>query len=278
MVSIIPLRCLYLLSSLTYVVLYYVFGYRKTVVRPNLQNSFPDKSLTEIIEIEKRFYKHFCDVAFESVKALTISKRSISKRFHIKNLAMVEELYDQKKDVIMYTSHYGNWEWIAFLPLFLPHHVTAFYQQLSNRYFDQLMMQIRSRFGVQCIESRNGYRALIKLKQEKVLSFNCIIGDQSPRMDVAKHWVTFLNQETAFLTGADKIAKKTNQIVIFPLFRKLKRGRYELEFIVIEENAQLQESQIIIEKYAEILENTITKSPELWLWTHRRWKLTKPNK
>ena len=274
-ISIFPLSVIYMISDIAFVVVYYIFRYRRKVVRLNLENSFPDKTLVEIIEIEKGFYKHFSDVAFESIKILTISKKSISKRFHIKNIELVEQIYKQKKDIILYTAHYGNWEWLSFLPLFIPHQGTTLYKELSNKYFDQLMKLIRCRFGTFCFDSNGGYKSIVKLKQENILSMNCIIGDQSPTKNASKHWVKFLNMETAFLIGVDRIAKKLNHTVLFPSFKKIKRGRYEIEFKLIGENNEQNKDHEIIDKYASILENTINEAPELWLWSHRRWKLTR---
>jgi KDO2-lipid IV(A) lauroyltransferase len=247
-------------------------------VRFNLKNSFPDKTIIEIIQIEKKFYKHFCDISFESIKALTISKKSIAKRFQIKNKNLIDELYSQNKNIILYTSHYGNWEWLSFSPLFLPYQIQTFYQELSNSYFNDLMLVLRSRFGTWCVESNQGYKTMVKLQQEGTLTMTCMIGDQSPKKQSSKHWVKFLNQETAFLIGPDRIAKKLNQTLLYASFKKPRRGKYEMEFISIEDSPNQCKSEELINKYVKLLENTIIETPELWLWSHRRWKLTNPNK
>jgi len=273
--SILPLQGLYWISDLMYFFLYSVFGYRRKVVRANLINSFPDRSLQEIIQIEKGFYKHFCDVAFESIKVLTISRNAVARRYRIKNMELIEELYQQKKSIILYTAHYGNWEWLGFLPLFMPYQAVSFYQKLSSSYFDHFMQTTRSRFGVRCIESKQGYKNMVKFQEENLLTMTYMVGDQSPTRNASKHWVHFLHQDTAFLMGTDRIAKKLNQVVLFPSYRKIKRGVYEVEFMPIELNPSRTNSQDIIDKYARALENSIKESPSLWLWSHRRWKLKK---
>jgi KDO2-lipid IV(A) lauroyltransferase len=139
-----------------------------------------------------------------------------------------------------------------------------------------LMKKIRERFGVICVESGKGYKAISDFSQRNILTMNYIIGDQSPTNNSTKHWTRFLNQDTAFLIGADRIAKKRNQVVIFPFFSKTKRGRYVLEFNIIEEEPKLINSDDIINKYAQLLEEAIACSPEMWLWSHKRWKLS-PN-
>lgn len=275
--SLIPLPILFLISDFVYLVIYYGIKYRRDVVRTNLKNSFPDKSAIEIVQIEKKFYRHFCDITFESIKGLTISKKAIAKRVHIKNKELIDELYGQQKNIIMYTSHYGNWEWLIFLQLFLPYQVQIFYQKLSNNYFNDLLLLIRSRYGSLMVQSSQGYKTMVKSQQEGTLTLTCIVGDQSPKKTSSQHWVKFLNQETAFFIGTDRIAEKLNQTVIFASFHKPRRGQYEIEFIPLADNPDQSKGFGIIDEYAEVLENTITQRPELWLWSHKRWKLTKPD-
>lgn len=275
--SIIPFPGMYFLSDIAYIILFYVVRYRRKVVRSNLLLAFPEKSNQEIVSIERKFYRHFCDIFFESVKVLTISKKSISKRFVLKNPEILLEFYQKKKSIILYTAHLGNWEWLTFLPLSLPHQVTAFYQPLSSKYFDQLMNLVRSKYGVDCVESAKGYKALLQYDRQNIITLNLIIGDQSPSGNSSKHWSKFFGQDTAFLIGADRIAKKSNQAVVFPYFKKTKRGCYEISFELLEENPKSNTNQQVIEKYALALERSIKKSPEQWLWSHRRWKLKKTN-
>ena len=276
-VSTLPMFLLYLLSDLFYYVLFYLVRYRRGVVYTNLKNSFPTKNESEIKSIEKAYYRYFCDIFIESFKVLTISKRELRTRFKVRNPELIQKYYDEKRSITLYTAHQGNWEWLAFLPLFIPYQAIALYYPQSSKYFDTLMKTIRERFGVLCIESNRGYKTITGFAERNIPTINYIIGDQSPSGGSTKHWTRFLNQDTAFLIGAERIAKKRNQVIIFPSFRKIKRGIYELEFKLIEENPQLINSNEIIDKYAALLEETILISPEMWLWSHRRWKLSRVN-
>lgn len=272
--SLLPMFILYLLSDLTYFVVYYLIKYRRGVTYNNLKNSFPFKNENEIQAIEKAFYRHFCDIFIESIKILTISKKELHLRFIVRNPELIQKYYDKKRSITLYTAHQGNWEWLAFLPLFMPYQAIALYYPQSSKYFDTLMKIIRERFGVLCVESNKGYKTITGFSERNILTMSYIIGDQSPSGGSTKHWTQFLNQDTAFLIGADRIAKKRNQVVIFPSFSKTKRGVYEIEFKLIEEEPQLINSIEIIDKYAALLEEAILASPEMWLWSHRRWKLS----
>ena len=275
LISMLPMFILYFISDIIFVILYYVVKYRRVVVFNNLKNSFPEKSEKELKIIEKKFYRHFCDLMVESVKTLTISTKQLRKRYQIKDTALFEKFFDEDKSIILYTAHFGNWEWLAILPSYIPHQVTSFYQQQTSKYFDNFMKLLRERFGVICVESNKGYRTILKFAQKKTLTLSIMVGDQSPRKDSTKHWVKFLNQDTAFITGTDRIAKKSGQVVIFPSICKKRRGHYELDFKIIEEESHSIKDDRIIDNYARLLEISIKAWPELYLWSHKRWKLNK---
>jgi Kdo2-lipid IVA lauroyltransferase/acyltransferase len=277
LLSHLPMSVMYQLSNLTYLILYYVVGYRKKTVRENLVGSFPDKHFDEIVRIEKDFYRHFSDLLVESAKFITISKSDIKQRFTVKNPELFEKYYNEGRSVIMYTAHLGNWEWLAALPLWLPHKVTTFYQPLASSYFEELMKTSREKFGAIAVPSGQGYKKLVEFASQEILTATCIIGDQRPKRKSSTHRVRFLNRDTDFLIGADRIAKKSNQPVVFCLVKKVSRGRYALELVPIEENPLEAPSEQIIDAYARELEKAILDQPHLWLWTHKRWK-TKPQR
>ena len=272
-ISSAPMFILYIISDLMFIIIYYVLKYRKSVVYKNLKSSFPNKTSEELKEIEKHFYQHFCDLIIESIKALTIKPEHLKKRLHIRNPEVIQDLYTKNKSIVLYTAHFGNWEWLSILPQLIPHSTYALYQPLSNNYFDDLIKQIPQRFGTNCIKSKKGYRTLLTNCKNNVLSFNIIIGDQCPGIESPKYWTNFLNQKTAFLIGTERIVTQTKLETIYPLIKKTKRGYYEIEFFKINTDASMQAS--LTETYSKLLQNSININPALWLWSHRRWKLTR---
>jgi Kdo2-lipid IVA lauroyltransferase/acyltransferase len=273
LLSQLPFWLIYILSDISFLFLYYLLGYRKAIVRKNLTASFPEKAISEIKAIEKAFYRHFTDLIFESGKFLSVSEKTIRQRFKVLNPEVFEGFFNQGRSLIMYTAHYGNWEWLAAIPLSLSHKVVTFYQPLRSAYYEALMKDTRERFGAMAVPSKKGYKTVVELGSQGVVSITCIIGDQRPKRNSSRHWVKFLNQDTPFLIGADRIARKTNYPVFFPLMKKTARGHYTLEFIQVIENPNEATAEEIIERYASILEKAIIETPHLWLWSHNRWKL-----
>ncbi len=273
LLSLLPFPFLYMLSDLCYLLIYRVIRYRRAVVRNNLINAFPEKDLKDTIRIERKFYRHFCDLFLESLKLLTISGSELKKHLNIINLEQLNQYADQKRNVVLLTSHLGNWEWFTGVVGMSELDVLAFYKPLRNKYFDELIYLMRSRFGCMLEEWKIAYLRLRKLIDSKRLIATCIVGDQGPRKDTGVYWTTFLNQDTPFMTGAEVIARQTGQKTLFIKVSQPHRGFYDVEFIEINYNEVDSGKWEIIERYARLLEQSILETPHLWLWSHRRWKL-----
>ena len=269
---------MYAISDLLCFLTHRVVRYRLSVVRSNLKLAFPDKSEAERKAIENKFYLHFCDTIVETLKALTISKKELTKRFVIRNPEMASQYYGDKRMIMLYAAHFGNWEWFITLPDFLKIQIVTFYQPQNNKLINHLTLCSRTRDGIIAVESAKGYRYVVSYAAKKESAVTLIIGDQCPHRNAQKYWVKdFFGVDTPFLVGTDRIAKKTNQVLIYPSFTSYRRGYYEVELKLIEDSPQNVESTQIIEKYAHLLEEDIRRIPELWLWTHRRWKLKHEN-
>jgi len=278
LITMLPLRVLYLFSDLFYLVLYYLAGYRRKVVAANLRNAFPEKSEVERKKIERRFYRHLADLFVETLKATHMSPEQISRRFAVRDVSDFDRLYKDGRSVIALCSHYSNWEWFSAVQLATPFRVLVIYKPLKNKHFDQFILNLRTKYGTWVSPMQNILRDLIKFRNEKILTISGFIADQTPPPDEHAYWTTFLNQETGFFRGAEKLALKYDLPVIFVNITKLKRGYYELVFELMTDHPGKESPDFITTRYAEMLEAVIREKPEYWLWSHRRWKYKKPVK
>ena len=272
--SLLPFSILYVLSDFTYLIVYYLIGYRKNVVRENLKRSFPDKTDRELLATEKKFYHHLCDLLFESIKMATISKEEMSRRMKILNYEPLLKHYDENKSVLLITSHYGNWEWTSSFSMYLPADKPMYqvYKQLKNKFFDRLIYNLRIRFGSVNVEVNELFDVLSSLKQQGKMGMIGLISDQSPSRKGIKYQSQFLNQRTPVITGTEIIAKKYDFPVYFVQIRRVKRGYYTCNPVPICLHPQESGKFEITEKYIRLLEQEIMAEPAYWLWSHRRWK------
>ncbi|TAH21929.1 MAG: hypothetical protein EAZ08_02010 [Cytophagales bacterium] len=267
----LPFFFIYIVADFLFIIIYYVAGYRKKVVFENLTNSFPEKSSEEITGIAKKYFHHLVDTIVETIKTVGMSFEDLQKRVKVENIELFEQLYGEGKSVVVFCSHYGNWEWILFMAKMVKHTVLPIYKPLSNPYTDAYFTKTRSRFGGIPTPMHETLRTLLSYKKENKLTITWLAADQTPAVEGA-YWANFLNQDTAFYSGGEKIAKKLKQAAVFMSIRKTGRGKYTMDFELMEANPENLSDGTLTQRYIYLLENLIKEEPAYWLWSHRRWK------
>jgi len=270
--SRLPMRILYIKSDFIYLFMFYIIGYRKKVVLENLKLSFPEKSDAELRTISKKFFKHFIDLIMESVKAFSISKKQISKRYTYKNPELVNELIKKGKNIALVGAHQANWEWSISLPLVLDINVYGAYTKLNNKYFENWLRKSREKFGVIGFKTSNTVRGIQKNMNNKKQAAYILLSDQSPQPHKTYYWRDFFNTKVPVHTGAEMLSKKFDLVVINYVTRKVKRGYYETEFQLITDTPKTYRDYQITDAYTKLTEDNIKLQPELYLWSHRRFK------
>ena len=267
-----PLRMTYLISDLLFVILCYLVRYRRMVVTENLLNSFPDKSQKERNLIARKFYRHLCDCFLETLLFDWISDKKVRERVKFLNPELANDYMEQGRTVIILMGHYNNWECFNNWGLHSEYKSYAIYKKLRNSSFERFYIHLRSRFGSFPLERAMTFRQLMDDLKAGIPSLSLFLIDQTPRINDIQYWTTFLNQETAVLIGPEKIAVKLNTVVLFGKTQKVKRGFYEVEFVLITDNAKSCQKFEITEKSTRHMEKLIVEAPQYWLWSHRKWK------
>lgn len=280
LLAILPLHLLYFFSDIACFIIYYIAGYRRKTVRKNLLNSFPDKSPKEIRAIEKDFYHHFCDYFFETVKLPNMSASRMKRHFVFKNEELIQYFLKQGKPVILLLGHFGNWEWVTSVTLWIKPDknvvIGHVYRPLRNKVSDRLFLCIRERFHSVGFNKYDVYKEIVKMRKAGKNWFLGFISDQNPSPNSQHIWVRFLNQDTPVLVGTEKIARHTGAAVCYLDIKKTKRSFYEGRVKLISENPAGNQEFEITKKYMELLEKTVLRNPAGYLWTHNRWKYKKP--
>jgi KDO2-lipid IV(A) lauroyltransferase len=266
---------------MVYFIVYYLVGYRKKIVRKNLGNAFPYKSAKEILTIEKAFYRHFCDYFFETIKLLTMSDSQMKKHFVFKNEELIQDFLKQGKPVILLLGHFGNWEWVTSIVLWIKPDenliIGQIYRPLRNKVFDSLFLRIRKSFHSVGFNKYDVYKEIVKLQKAGKNWLLGFMSDQKPSGNHPHIWMRFLNQDTPVLTGTEKIACRTGAAVCYLDIKKTKRSFYEGKVELVSENSAESQEFEITKKYMQLLEETILRDPAGYLWTHNRWKYKKPD-
>lgn len=276
-ISLLPFSILYGFSDLLFFVIYHIVRYRRSIVRKNLTSSFPEKSDKEIHRIEKNFYHWFCDYFFEAVKLLSISDEELRCRFKVYNSEEVEACFKDGQDVAAILGHYCNWEWLSCVGLELPADRVCglIYHPLYNKAFDKLFRCIRSHEQNSVpVPKQDILRYLIKYKRQGIMNIFGYISDQGPKWENIHLWLPFLNHDTPVFTGGEKIMRKMNDAVFYVEMSRPKRGCYTATYKLITKNPNSLSEFEITKRFFQLLEETIRKEPDYYLWSHDRWKRT----
>ncbi|MBM3437530.1 MAG: hypothetical protein FJX91_00185 [Bacteroidetes bacterium] len=276
LLSILPFSVLYVISDGLSFILYRLIGYRVKVVRENLKNSFPERSNDELLTIERDFYKHLGDLFVETIKGMSISASEMKNRMANLDQHHYDQLHNQNESAIIVMSHCGNWEWICLMSqIVCQQRVQCIYKTLSNRGFDRWMFNIRSKFGANPIPMEQTLRVLDANKS--VVTVNAFIGDQNPSSGKGAYWTNFLNQDTPFMIGPEKIAKKFGMPIYYLSSSKVSRGFYQAKTELLCSDPAAMPDGEITRLIAQHTEKEIQNQPHIWLWSHRRWKHKRNN-
>ena len=268
--SLLPLKVLYLLSDFAYFNLYYVFKYRRTIVSKHIEKSFGGLNSKERTQIEKDFYRNFCDHFIETLKLLSINEEALHKRITV-DYSEIEKTVSENKNCHVYLGHQFNWEWAnAHISSILNHNIIVAYKPITSPHFDGLMRKIRERFGSKLVSSKIMKKEIEKLgSQPHVL---ILVADQNPNIPMKSFWTTFLSQKTAFQNGPEIYTASNRTISFFANIVREKRGYYKMEVSRLFDFSEPYKTGLITQLYAKKLEESIIDNPENYLWSHRRWK------
>jgi len=270
-ISILPYQLFYGFSNVMFFLAYRIFGYRKKVVRGNLELVFPDKTKLELDNIEIQFYRHMCDMFLEMVKTMSLSKAAVKKRYAVQNIEVLQKI-EKEKSILIVCSHYANWEWNVSINNYVNAKGYAVYQKISNDYFDRWIKRVRARWNTTLITRKQVVRTVVANKRDNVTGIFGMVSDQSPQKHLAHYWTEFMGIKVPVVNGAEIMARKMDLAVVFLKVSKVKRGYYKAEFIPITTSGATTENNEITDAFLRLAEQQIQEKPEFYLWTHRRWK------
>ncbi len=269
LISLLPLKVLYVLSDCIYGLMFYVFKYRKAVVMSNLSIAFPEKTEQERKKIAKKFYHNLVDMFIETIKMISASQKFLNKRVAA-NWEAINALKSSGKSVQMHMGHNFNWEWgsvVAAGKVDLP--ILVVYMPIGNKVFERLFCSLRARSGNKLLRATRMAEDFLPYQKTQYLMG--LVVDQNPGHPANAWWFEFFGKATPFVKGPAKAAIANNTEVVFTYIHKPARGHYEALITVVENAAGLTEIELT-RKFVSYLENVIRQFPEMWLWSHRRWK------
>ena len=275
-ISYLPFWILYRISDFFYLLLRYFVKYRYKVITENLTHAFPEKSDAEIKKITNKFYLHFCDMFIETIKGYSASEKQMDKHITFNNIEQFSQYHKDGRSLIFFGMHYNNWEWGNYTQKKTKHDVILLYNPMRrNQAFERFIKKTRCRWGAKTIPVNRSSRLVLEFGKADKPAAIWLGADQTPKSN-SKFWTLFFNREAPFFSGPEKIARISNQPVFLHVTRKVKRGKYEVDFIPLFDKPKEVEPKEIMLTYIKKIEEIVREEPAYYLWSHRRWKHSRP--
>ena len=236
----------------------------------NISHCFPDKKQNQVNLLVKRHFEAIGVSFFETANAYYGSDKKIRKLLTITNENFFQDALKEEGGIILLCSH--------FMPLMLGsrallinHTIANIYRPQNNKLFDRIMVKGYKKNGAVMIKSTDT-RSIIKAINNSLPIW------YAPDQDLGKNnsvFAPFFGIQTATASATARLAKNNNTRVIPYSFIRTKKGytmSFEKPIANYPSNDPIQDATIV----NQILEKQIIKSPEQYLWIHRRFK-TRPN-
>jgi KDO2-lipid IV(A) lauroyltransferase len=265
--SWLPRSVLFVLSDVVYFFFCRVLGYRKSVIYTNLSRSFPEKSYSEIRSLAKQYYHYFSDLFFENIRTLGAPARKAKRFIEFENVEMVADYIQRGQSMMWVLGHFGNWEYFNIVGIYF--NIKVVYKPQSGA-IDKVMKRIRLHYLKTATVPMQQVSRYMLTHQDEHLSY-VFIADQSPS-STSKARTTFLHQDSLFFEGAEKLATRCNLPVFYVEMLRTTRGKYKVIFTKICDDPKHLPEFEITRRFAALLEQSISRNPQYWLWSHKRWK------
>ncbi|MEP7279004.1 MAG: lysophospholipid acyltransferase family protein [Bacteroidota bacterium] len=272
LLSLLPLRVLYVLGDAVYGLLYYLLRYRRDVVMFNLDIAFPEKSSLEKTQIAKAFYHNFADTFIEIIKMLSMSAADSAHRI-TGDYSGLEQAYKSGKNIQLHAMHSFNWElvqWTVARNIKIP--FLGVYMPFSNKVVNQFFFKLRQRHGTILIPATSFKAAFAELLQQNPHYALALAADQNPGNLHSVYWLYFFGRPTAFVAGPEKGARAKDTAVVFVNFYKTRRGHYHFTSTLATTTPNELPDGEITRRFVRYVEAAIRQRPSNYLWSHRRWK------
>lgn len=249
--------------------------YRYARITSNLRNSFPDKSEAEIRGIRRRFYSHLAETIVNTLGQARMTPEECRRRIDFVNMDMMAGIIGDGPCIIL-ASHMGSWEYYSFGGMWFDDHMLAsVYHKLHDPAAEELFKRLRDHRNALPVAAHEAFRFFARYHRNGYEGLSVILGlisDQNPPRTPDSHWYRFLNQDTIFFEGGERMAVKYGVPVFYASQRKLRRGYYESSFELLWDGRSEVAPHEITERYVRLLEKDIMERPEMWMWSHHRWK------
>jgi Kdo2-lipid IVA lauroyltransferase/acyltransferase len=268
-VSFLPLALTRKSAICLATIAYYAVPRIKKIGMDNLDIAYGDSlTRTEKEAILRGSVKNLALVALEFPQVPYLKNNMDSFNISVKGWDNI----DAAKGCVIISAHLGNWEWLLPIGVHLGLRPIVVVRQFDDQRMDTIVNGIRQASGIKTVPKDAAMGPLLRRLQEGWHAG--LLADQSPREDAVP--VTFFGASTWATIGPAIIAKRSGTPIHPVSIIRDENNGYTVEFFPSLEQEDsgntLNDLQTNTQRCQDALETMIRKTPEQWLWFHRRWK------
>lgn len=254
-------------------ILQYIVGYRREVIQSNLRGSFPNKSEEELKKLERAYYRYMSDLGVEIIMLTAFTRRRLGRHVSVSNPELMDAIHAENPTIFFLLGHYGNWEWFTGCQALLPMTQFNVIYKHQNGAWNDVMGLIRSRFGAQLMDMEAAPAQVLQRRNEKSNQTYIFVADQNPSVENSVLFVDFLHRPTATITGMERLARLRRAAAVYVDVERVRRGKYVITLREMTRDvSELSRFDLSVD-FMHRLEQSIQRQPEIWLWSHKRWKV-----
>jgi KDO2-lipid IV(A) lauroyltransferase len=241
---------------------------RVSVLHENLKLcriAFDSSAIRRLFAI--RCFQHVGISAIEILRQKTYRSADFESKVTFENMGLLETAHKRGKGAILMSGHIGNWELLGSFVAREGYPTDLLVKRQSNQSVDELINSFRLNQGVGIIYTDTGSRDLIGAIRKG--GFVAILADQYGGAD--SETVRFFGNDVLVPTGPAALIQKYDLPLVFGMLRRAKDGHHYGACRLVDGLSD-RDRKAIVQEYTSLLEEAIRECPEMWLWTHRKFK------
>lgn len=214
-----------------------------------------------------RCFQHIGVTVIEVLRQGSYRPSDFETKISVENPELLKRVMKLGRGAVLMSGHFGNWELLAALVRNLGYPVDLLVKRQSNRRVDELLNGFRKSQGLGIIHTDTGSRDLLRAVRGG--GFVAILADQYGGAEAET--AAFFGNDVLVPTGPAVLIQKYNLPLVFGVLRRAKNGKHHLKIKVLDDLSDL-DRRAIVQRYTTLLEDSVRSAPEMWLWTHRKFK------
>jgi KDO2-lipid IV(A) lauroyltransferase len=249
----------------------------QTIARENLRRAFGSAmGDAERERVLRACWRHFGRITFDALLFPKLDKDALGSILKVEGLDNARDALSQGRGLLVFSAHYGHWEAGAYAMGLLDIPFAVIARPLDNPVLDRRLIELRRGSGNEVIPKRRAVRETLRALARG--SGVAILIDQDAGAEGV--FVPFFGRVASTTPTLALLALRTEAPIV-PVFAHVEAdGTITVHIepaVPVHPTGDRQADVVrLTGDCTAIVERWVRRSPEQWLWMHRRFKTRPP--